>query len=240
MTTVIAWVSYDHRRLAAFYLASDSRITWGTQRHRWDAGRKLFACARSPDMFGYCGDVLFPALVLGQIADAVNAGLLFAEEDEPEARHAAVAAALRNSFGRRHDAPDRDFEILHAARRSTRATSAFLLWRTRYCARTREWSDDAVAVPAETRLVLALGSGAIAARSHQHIWRASALGGTSRAVYGAFCDALSAGADPLTGGSPQLAALYLIDGARTIGVVYEEKYYLHGLPLPEAINGATI
>ena len=44
------------------YLASDSRITWGSANRRWDAGRKLFTSDKSSHAFGYCGDVVFPSL----------------------------------------------------------------------------------------------------------------------------------------------------------------------------------
>ena len=57
MTTLISWVGIDQRRPTSLYLASDSRISWGSQHHRWDVGRKLFSCKVSADIFGYCGDV---------------------------------------------------------------------------------------------------------------------------------------------------------------------------------------
>ena len=89
MTTLIGWISYDPRAPAALHMASDSRITWGASHRRWDAGRKLFACAASPDLFGYSGDVLYASMVLGQIVAAADAGLLFGVDGDPAARHKA-------------------------------------------------------------------------------------------------------------------------------------------------------
>jgi hypothetical protein len=58
MTTLIAWVAFtdtgEHPELPrAVYMASDSRITWGSSGRRWDAGRKLFSPHEQPHLFGH-------------------------------------------------------------------------------------------------------------------------------------------------------------------------------------------
>src|SRR5579864_7490961 len=72
MTTLVPWCSVDSRGSSALCMASDSRITWGSEVKRWDAGRKLFACKATADIFGYVGEVFFPSLVLGQITAAAD------------------------------------------------------------------------------------------------------------------------------------------------------------------------
>jgi hypothetical protein len=100
MTTLIAWISYGHSGLAtAVYLASDSRITWGSQNNRWDAGRKLFTASTSPHAFGYCGDVVFPSLVLAQVASAIDQKLVFDSNALPDVKHAAIVSLLRADPG---------------------------------------------------------------------------------------------------------------------------------------------
>src|SRR5436309_1944374 len=116
MTTLISWIAVDQHAPSALYLASDSRISWGSQRARWDAGRKLFLCRKYPEIFGYAGDVVFPSLVIGQVADACDAGLLFTDYDGADQRHKKVVGAIRMSFTRRHNAPNADFSILHGSR----------------------------------------------------------------------------------------------------------------------------
>lgn len=75
MTAFAAWVGVDQRGPASLYLASDRRISWSGQPFRtWDSGRKVFACSTHPDVFGYVGDVLFPSLVLGQVATLIDSG----------------------------------------------------------------------------------------------------------------------------------------------------------------------
>jgi len=82
MTTLIAWIVYsatgERPELPrAIYVASDSRITWGSQARRWDAGRKVFNPSKAPHIFGYCGDVVFPSLVLGQVISAIDNNIMF-------------------------------------------------------------------------------------------------------------------------------------------------------------------
>ena len=53
------------------YIASDSRITWGNN-DIFDYCKKVFTCKQFPEIFGYCGDVLFPSIVLSQIAEMIS------------------------------------------------------------------------------------------------------------------------------------------------------------------------
>src|SRR3972149_423200 len=201
MTSLIAWVSIDQRAPSAFYLASDSRISWGSERARWDAGRKLFICRQYADVFGYCGDVVFPSLVLGQIADAADAGLLFHNKDDADRRHAKFSTAVKASFGRAHNTTIADFQILHGSRQSFGRNAQFKLWCLSFAAKTGAWTDSAIAIPQRKSTLLAeLGSGAKSVRSHGKSWGEASQGGTSRAIFSAFCDSIRSGADPFSGG----------------------------------------
>lgn len=129
ITTLIAWVACDQRGPSALYFASDSRITWGSRARRWDVGQKLFACKQSPDIFGYVGEVLFPSLVLSQITDAADHGLMIGGVEDVAARHAAFVQAIKLSFANRYNAPSGDFQILHATRASSGMSASFRIWR---------------------------------------------------------------------------------------------------------------
>lgn len=80
MTLIASFIGVDCKfpkpKPASIYIVSDSRISWG-EKAKFDNGRKVFGCKNSPDIFGYCGDVLFPSIVLNQIADIADQGLLF-------------------------------------------------------------------------------------------------------------------------------------------------------------------
>ncbi len=94
-------------------------------------------------------------------------------------------------------------------------------------------------MPTGTDVVFASGTGKAPANKSRLAWKASEIGGTSRAVYGAFCDSLAGQGDPLSGGPPQLASLYQRGQGRTVGVVHEGQRFLHGLPL-DAVAGPGV
>lgn len=71
MTSVVVWAGVDARAVASVYIGTDSLISWGNV-STWDQGRKTFACVSQPHIFGYWGDVLFPALALPLIAERID------------------------------------------------------------------------------------------------------------------------------------------------------------------------
>jgi hypothetical protein len=197
VTTLVAFVAVDGHGPSAFYLASDSRITWGAPHRRWDAGRKLFASVRHPHAFGYSGDVVFPSLVLTQLVELIDTESVFADADTPEEEHSKIATAIQNSFHLRQNTPDESFSILHVSRQGSDEQSAFTLWQLSFDKGTRMWTDQRCEVSAErSSLVLAIGTGTASIRKHERSWRSSAQGGTSRAIYAAFVDSLKAGGEP--------------------------------------------
>ena len=232
MTTLLSWLSVDARGPSAIYIVADSRITWGSEQKRWDSGRKVFA-APTPDIFGYCGDVVFPSLVLGQLTELANNGLLWDTEYDAASRHQRAVEFLKASFARRHNAPDQNFTIVHAARDGSGLTSAFHAWRIDYFAKSGSWMDVELDSSAQgySKLLVGLGSGNAALGQEIYSWQKSPQGGTARAIFSAFCDALSSGADPLTGGMPQLVSLDRQSAGKTLGFVSDGQRYIHGVPL---------
>ena len=229
MTTLIAWVAYTAKIPNALYIVSDSRITWGSYNRRWDAGRKLFVPSEHAHMFGYCGDVVFPSLVLAQVTAAIDQNILFAADLDAEAKQTIVYESIKSSFARRHNVPTPSFSILHAVRTSPWPTSSFALWRIDYQAKDKSWDSSKIQMASRTGVVVSLGSGVPAANVYARRWQGSDVAGTSISIFSAFCDAISSGSDPLSGGAPQIAALYTSLPPRTIGFVSEGKHYLHGL-----------
>ena len=233
MTSLIVWVSRDQRRFSALHVASDSRVSWEATAGRWDAGRKVFASKVTPDVWAYCGDVLFPALVLSQLVSAADHGLVLGE-GTPEVRHARAVAAMQVSFQQRMKAVELDFTILHATRQGEGRNAEPRLWRTSVAVRSRTWTDEELEIAEDHAGVVGrFGSGRVSMELASQPWSKSEVGHTSRAVYSGFCDALAGGRDPLTGGAPQLGSLFPRGAGRTSGVLHEGQLYLHGLPILE-------
>ncbi len=241
VTTLIAWIGIDQRGPSSLYLASDSRITWGSQDKRWDVGRKLFACKQLPDVFGYVGEVVFPSLVLGQIVESADSGLIGSASDTAQIRHEAYVHAIRVSFSHRHSAPNHKFEILHAAREGDGMAAGFRVWRLSYSPAPDSWHDTELGLPSDrSGLIAALGSGAPSVEMHEKKLAADSQGRTSRAVFWAFCDALEGRADPLSGGAPQLVGIYRTQGPKAFGLLYQGVRYFHGLSLEEVRQFDTV
>lgn len=240
MTTLIAWISHDQRNFAALHVASDSRITWGSSSNRWDAGRKIFASSRTPDIWSYSGDVLFPALVLGQIMNAADAGLLFGDTSSAAERNSIVLDVLKASFCRRHNAPDQKFTILHASRDGQKAEAEPRLWQISFDPNGTKWQNEIVETVDLVGVVAVNGSGTKATKDELKRWRDSDIGGTSRSIYSAFCSAITSGEDPLSGGAPQLASIYPKGPAVIAGALYEDSLHLFGLPIPPTSGSKKI
>lgn len=231
MTTLISWISVDSRGPSAINIVSDSRITWGSDKYRWDTGRKVFSCSPN-DIFGYCGDVLFPSLVLGQLTDLIRDELLWEEDCSADKKHSIIFDFLKSSFEHRHNAPDRDFSIIHCSKENRVMQSTFHMWHTSFHRNTGEWNDNSINVNdcQNSKLLLALGSGKKSVQDSVNKWENSSQGGTARAVFSAFCDSLFDGNDPLSGGMPQIVSIDRSKGARVIGFVLNGNRFIYGLP----------
>lgn len=234
MTSLLSWASYASKNDAvpsAIYIVSDSRITWGSSSRRWDAGRKLFSCRIEAHIFGYCGDVVFPSLVLAQITSAIDSGILFPDNADADQRHSLVFQSLQKSFERRHNARDESFSIVHALRMGEDDERAYHAWQVSYDAPKKEWLSAPIPIPRETGILAVLGSGTKSVNKYVRLWRDSDVGNRSSAIFSAFCDALFSEEDPSSGGTPQIAALHRGSHGQIIGFIHDGIHYLHGLQI---------
>jgi hypothetical protein len=230
MTSFVAWIGVDQRGPASIYFASDSRISWEkTQlwdKGRWDSGRKVFATRTQPDLLGYVGDVLFPSLVLGQIVEAIDAGLLYHPDASPMIKFDSIRMAIEQSFSGLPTDQRRPMSIVFATREHTNMESVFHLWVLTW---NNGWHVESVQIPKVSSAIKILGSGAPVIGLWGGRWDSSSQGRTSRAVFAALCDAIMSGHDPLSGGAPQLVGVFRISAARSFGVSWHGQSFYHGL-----------
>ena len=111
MTTLVAWIGVDSRAPASAYIATDSRISWPVQ--KWDLGCKTFSSSDSPDIFGYCGDVIFPSLLLYQFCAGLDSGLYAGDSRR---RFNALCQLVRHSHASWPSSERRPFQIVHCSR----------------------------------------------------------------------------------------------------------------------------
>ena len=229
VTSLACWLGVDSRAPSSIYLVSDSRVT-SVDGTRIATQQKVFTSAASPDCFVFSGDVAVPAAVLNRVSrDATT-------PKTAAGRHCRLVEATSADFG---SALSREFEILHASRDGEGIGTRFYLWRTSF-APVSGMNDLPEALPTDSVLALALGSGSAPVLRQDVKWRNSDVGRTSRAVFSAFCDALVSGADPYSGPPPQLAALYRKGNGEDIGVVFGGRCYLRGREISPQDAGAEI
>lgn len=226
VTTLISWIGVDSRGQSSIYLASDSRISWGKS-SSWDNGRKLFVSKNRPDIFGYCGDVLFPTQVLGQIVEQIDQFILFNRGETFGARAAIVLTALEIALNATPIGQQRAFEVIYASRELEGMQSHFQVCRIGWN-QSEKWTLVDLELSKHSGLIKGIGTGAAANAKWYDYWQRSDVARTSRSVFGAFCDSLRNGEDPLSGGPPQLVGIYRSGPARSFGVIAGGKRYLNG------------
>ena len=233
LTTLAAWISVDSRRPSACYLVSDSKITWPTGA-QWDAAQKLFVAEKSPDIFGYCGDVQFPTLALRQVVEQADRGLLFAEGASSSIRQMAISDALSAASAAYPAHGDKASTIVHFSRDGEGRDARFRLWRIDW-SKTNPLSSVELALPTESVLVVSLGTGSRALVERNNDWR-RVQGRTARGIFSSFCDALSGGTDPHSGGAPQLVGLYPRWNGLTFGIVFDGRRFMAGTEVQAIAN----
>ncbi len=219
MTSIAVWVGVDSRLPASLNIASDSRISWGNT-EKWDQGRKIFATRSDAHLFGYCGEVLFPALVLPVVIDLIDRGLIKSGQDEIIQVLKDEMANYPSSIG---------FTVFHAFRTGDGMLAKFGLTTIEY--KSGAWIVDSPTIPNSSDLVHVGGSGERSFRNAVAKWRKSNSGGTSRAIFSAFCESIGSNEDRRSGGPPQLGALYRTGPARLIGTIINDDLYFAGCRL---------
>ena len=226
MTSLVSWVGADSRGPASIYIATDSRISW-RKGSTWDAGRKVFASRSHPEVFGYVGDVLFPSLVLGQIADSIEAPFT-SGGPSAESRFDRITGIFKSAFESLPSSERRTFQIGYARRFGEGMNASFrffsLSWKG-----SPGWKAEENDVPRKSDSIVIWGSGSSSVRLWKERWVRSSQGGTSRAIFSSFCDAVSSNQDPWSGGAPQLVGLYRIGPAQTVGVIHNGMPFVFGL-----------
>lgn len=240
MTSLAVTLSVDSRGPAALYIVTDSRITWGSNLKRWDAGQKTFVSARTPDVFGFCGDAFFPPAMLRQIIDQVNVGLLLTEDAGSHERHSTVAAALESAMSIAVDVDVTPFAVFHGTRENEQMKSRFRLFRTEY-SKTAGWIDSELDLDSDRSYLAHLdGSGKRVIEIRRKDWIGTTAEGTSRAAVWAFCDALQSGRDLLSGGPPQLVGIWRTGPGRAFGFLWHGKPFFSGLEVGDLADFASV
>ncbi len=238
MTSLVAWVAADTHGPSSLNIATDSRISWSTaaSSYTWDQSKKVFASATVPLVIAFTGDVLFPALVIPGILDRVDRHVWRTDE----ASLTGVIHSIRRGWNDYPASEKRAVSLYIAERIGSGMVSKFRLTLMSFAVGdTAEWMIRDIAVPRQSECLAVDGSGARGVGDALLKWEATAVGGTSRAIYSGFVDGIVSGVDQGSGGAPQLGSIYRIGAGRLLGIVHNDQRYFAGSHLigDESVHG---
>lgn len=228
MTSLIVWSGADtHDVPSSLNMATDSRISWSGGQH-WDQAKKLYASTTLPILVGFVGDVQFPTLCLPVALDRVDHGLV----ESPLSAVDSLISAIRSMWREYPGEVGHSQTIVIGYREGLTMTSRFSVTvMRRHAGASSRWATSTMAVAPYSQAILIEGSGSHSVRSAIAEWHESASAGTSRAIYSAFVESVLSGADPHSGGAPQLGSLYRVGSGRLLGVVHQNRRYFSGARL---------
>lgn len=241
MTLITSWIGVDDKKegksVASIYIASDSRYSWGNA-GKYDYGIKVFGSSRFPEIFGFCGDVLFPSIVLGQIIPQIDSGLILDDSDNGETKNKKVLEFISSSL---ESYPKEflggTFTILHA----TRIDKEFRCYKTSYNSK-KQLENEEITLPRISTKIYSGGSGKEEFYTNWLKWESEKHNDhrTSRGVYHCLYKTLKEIKDPRTGGLPQIVGLYRNKNSRLFGIIENDKKYIYGKESSEDINSTRI
>lgn len=241
MTMLASWVGIDTHGIASAYLLADSRFTWdlGCRNEHFDYGKKVFFSKKYPEIMGYSGDVLFPTVVISQIMEMIDSGLLFEASTDCHTKKELILDILR-----------RELERYPKQCISNIIQIVYLTRDTLFCGypnfyvylftwnKNGKWEVQKKELPEKSGLICVLGSGSQEFKNNYDKYKNGNNSDTSRSVYHCFVDTLDLMSDPFCGGAPQMVGIYRKPNSsgRSFGIYYRNKKFVFGLEMKNSID----
>lgn len=242
MTLIISWIGVDNKKdgnkVASLYIASDSRYTWKNV-GGYDYGIKVFGAVNFPEIFGFCGDVLFPSIIISQLISHIDNGVFFKSTDDFKIKSEKVQKFITDNL-KLH--PLKEYDLSFTILYGSRVGKEFHLGKFEFKPKREVVERKILDLPTISSKVFSGGSGAKEfdkqwlqyenSKHNEH--------GTSRGVYQCLVKTIKNINDPFTGGAPQIIGLYRIRNSILFGSVLNEKLYIYGKECVEIVNSGNI
>lgn len=232
MTLLLSWVGKDSRKISSAYIASDSRFSWADGQN-YDYGKKVFALQNSPDILGFCGDVMYLTTIFSQIVEMDKDGILYPTSASNEARMQIMFEKIKEKFDKYpKDKLQETLEIIHFLRYGELEFNCYIYsW-----SRLNGWSCTQTEVPTESKEVIILGSGSNEFSKKFNKYLKANNEKTSRALFQCLCHTLLEIEDKQCGGPPQLVGLYNKFNGKNFGIIYNDRRFYLGTEITENTN----
>jgi len=225
MTLLLSWIGKDSRKISSFYIASDSRISWPNS-IKFDYSQKVFAFSKTPDILGYCGDVLYPTIIINQILSMGEEDILFKKDATRHERANIIFDELKRKFNEypSETVKTDSIQIIHVSRdNEVDFICNIFSWSTK-----TGWTINEQKIPDSSDKVIVLGSGKDEFYARYLDYLRGSSGKTSRALFQCLSHSLFEIKDLKCGGSPQLVGLYNKFNGQKIGVIYQNRRFFLG------------
>lgn len=239
MSLVVGWVGVDTHGIASAYLASDSRISLTNGKH-FDYARKVFASQKYPEIFGFSGKALFPSIILTQIIELIDNGLLLDDDMDTKAKNGIVFAKIKELYDEYgiKDIDNSRVEIVHFTKSTHGKNPSFNCYHLLLDG-DKKVRNQEIELPKRSGVVIILGSGFNGFRSkYTHQYQKSKNMNTSRNVFHCFINELLFPSTATVGGPPQLVGIMRKPDSHALiyGLIYKRKRYIAGLPYTKLKN----
>jgi hypothetical protein len=231
MTLLAAWVGVDQKKngpkTCSLYIASDSRISWDSQT-AFDTGQKVFFARNHPDIFGFCGDVVFAVNLINQLIGHADNNLLYRKDDTADRKFDIIyerfTAAVK-LYPKKYSTGS--FKVIYGTRDKLNEFHCYQIdWNLKDGITFQKFE-----LPLFSDVLSVVGSGALEfKRRYEEEFNQSKFNNfrTSRTVYHCFTDALEQIKDYAVGGVPQIVGLYRVGPGKPFGIVKKGKHYFLG------------
>ncbi len=203
MTLIAGWIACDQRGPCSAYIASDSRISNGI--NHYDNSQKVFALKNTPDILGYCGEVLFTNQAIARLVSTCDEGKILSPDMECEERGNLLFRELSAAHNN-YTLNNAEISIYYIGRNKDKVFQAYKYQWEKYLG----WKIiDIDTKMNKSRLIFCDGSGKNEFNSkYIKLFRNGNNESTSRNYFHCFCDTLNDIKDQYCGGVVQLAGLY--------------------------------
>lgn len=242
MTMLVSWIGVDTHGPTSAYIVADSRISWDTS-NTFDFAKKVFAAKKYPEIFGYAGDVLFPSIVLGQIVELIDAGILLNAKMTCDEKNKIIFEKICESLSKYPRLYiGSDVQIMHLSRDTeVRGYPEFYHYKLTWN-KQKGFMFEKISIPNKSGLLCVLGSGANEFNKRYLLYQQGTNSNTSRNVFQCFTDTLDNITDIRCGGAPQLVGLIRkpLTYGISFGIISEGKRYFLGMEIPNESCFANI
>jgi len=234
MTLLISWIGADDNKggklPASLYIASDSRYSW-SEKTTFETGIKTYGCINYPEIFGFCGDVLLPSLILNGVIPQIDEGLLFDSKFTAEQKKASIAEIIKaNIDSYPIEKTTGQFTILYG----TRIGQIFSCFKFSFNP-LNGFETKEIQLPNESTIIYSGGSGGQEFDQNFRLYKSDKENNsrTSRGVYHCLIKTLNSIKDKRTGYVPQIMGLYRNKNRKLFGIIKDGKRYINGFEVKE-------